>query len=665
VLAACGSVCPVNCTVGEYEAEYSALLERVVDRSGLQAIKLLHSQLDDDNDGTIEPAETGDFIKADLKFDGDRRREKIFHDKDAEITVADLWVTWTRSEVYNWTVEQTVDWLSYSIELPQYAPSFRQEQINGSSLPLLAANNDPTFLSKRLGITNPIHKSKISLKAMDVVLFGPPKEPSNLLKDMMVALLLILLLSALTWAYHQKKKSEQELTKMMKDMESLTKAEQMLKDMQIRVDKAESSSQQYNHLVNNNSSQNGGVAAGEEVGRLREEVEILRGELHRAEIELEDRCWVAPTILQHWLQLTYELECKFFNDKRRAAENQMETAKDACEKLKRKRSSIVGAFVSTHGRSIDDVDKSILEAKTALLELTHDLTERSRRWRQIEMLTGVSIISNPGLVTLQKIVRYVGGGSKSGSVRGGGSAGGGMSSRMSNMSLDELGADDDARSLAASSHVSSVTRSSKARFSGGSGGDSGVMRRAAFQLSRQESSKESASNSESDDQVAHKSGTGVLKSRISQTSMASDISRYSQNSASSTTQEHAKQVAVVNTAVSSRPTTPPPSVSSSSASLRRTRMMHKSLSHGEEDMNDRGVDKLTSSVSDSALNSNVSTKTAAPSITSKLHQSTLDEIEESCSASDSGSLYDLEGKKKKKKSFFNFRRKKDKVETIS
>jgi len=356
------------------------------------------------------------------------------------------------------------------------------------------------------------------------------------------------------------------------------------------------------------------------------------------------------------------LECKFFNDKRRAAENQMETAKDACEKLKRKRSSIVGAFVSTHGRSIDDVDKSILEAKTALLELTHDLTERSRRWRQIEMLTGVSIISNPGLVTLQKIVRYVGGGSKASSVRGGG--GGGMSSRMSNMSLDELGGDDDARSLAASSHVSSVTRSSKARFSGG--GDSGVMRRAAFQLSRQESSKESASNSESDDQVVHKSGPGVLKTRISQTSMSSDISRYSQNSGTSVTLEHAKPVAVVNTSVSSRPTTPPPSCSStSSASLRRTRMMHKSLSHGEEDMTDRGVDKLTSSVSDSALNSNVSSKSAGLALASKLHQSTLDEIEESCSASDSGSLCDLEGKKKKKKSFFNFRRKKDKVETIS
>ena len=85
----------------------------------------------------------------------------------------------------------------------------------------------------------------------------------------------------------------------------------------------------------------------------------------------------------------------------------MENAKDACEKLKRKRSSLVGAFVSTHGRSIDDVDKTILEAKTALLELTQNLTERSRRWRQIEILTGVNIVNNPGLNTILKIGRYL------------------------------------------------------------------------------------------------------------------------------------------------------------------------------------------------------------------------------------------------------------------
>ena len=75
--------------------------------------------------------------------------------------------------------------------------------------------------------------------------------------------------------------------------------------------------------------------------------------------------------------MTYELESITYNEKRRSAEAQMEAAKVACEKPKRKRSSLVGAFVSTHGRSIDDVDKTILEAKTFLLEFTQDLSERS------------------------------------------------------------------------------------------------------------------------------------------------------------------------------------------------------------------------------------------------------------------------------------------------
>jgi hypothetical protein len=44
-----------------------------------------------------------------------------------------------------------------------------------------------------------------------------------------------------------------------------------------------------------------------------------------------------------------------YNGKKKAAEDQLETAKDLCEKLKKKRSSLVGAFVSTHGCSIDEV----------------------------------------------------------------------------------------------------------------------------------------------------------------------------------------------------------------------------------------------------------------------------------------------------------------------
>ena len=37
------------------------------DKDGLESIRALHRQLDDDNDGSIEPSETGDFIRGDLK----------------------------------------------------------------------------------------------------------------------------------------------------------------------------------------------------------------------------------------------------------------------------------------------------------------------------------------------------------------------------------------------------------------------------------------------------------------------------------------------------------------------------------------------------------------------------------------------------------------------
>lgn len=75
-----------------------------------------------------------------------------------------------------------------------------------------------------------------------------------------------------------------------------------------------------------------------------------------------------------------------------------------CEKLRKKRSSLVGAFVSTHGKSIDEVDKSIVEARTALNEVTNELKERVHRWKQIELLCGFNIINNNGLNYLEAVL---------------------------------------------------------------------------------------------------------------------------------------------------------------------------------------------------------------------------------------------------------------------
>ena len=56
------------------EREYDALYSAEVDKAGLASIRELHSQLDDDKDGSIEPSETGDFIRADLKASGGDHR---------------------------------------------------------------------------------------------------------------------------------------------------------------------------------------------------------------------------------------------------------------------------------------------------------------------------------------------------------------------------------------------------------------------------------------------------------------------------------------------------------------------------------------------------------------------------------------------------------------
>jgi len=38
--------------------------------------------------------------------------------------------------------------------------------------------------------------------------------------------------------------------------------------------------------------------------------------------------------------------------------------------------------------------RSILDAKTALMEVTQDLSERTQRWRQIEVLCGFQILNS-------------------------------------------------------------------------------------------------------------------------------------------------------------------------------------------------------------------------------------------------------------------------------
>lgn len=87
-----------------------------------------------------------------------------------------------------------------------------------------------------LGIKDPIHRQKIAVKAMDVVLFGSPKDSSNFVKDATLITLLVVALAGAWYTYRSNRHSKQHLTKLMEHMEILSSAEKELEELQVVLD---------------------------------------------------------------------------------------------------------------------------------------------------------------------------------------------------------------------------------------------------------------------------------------------------------------------------------------------------------------------------------------------------------------------------------------------
>ena len=93
---------------------------------------------------------------------------------------------------------------------------------------------------------------------------------------------------------------------MTSDMESLSRAEEELQHLMSKLQQKDSKIESNKAALQQQQQLDSTDVM--EVSRLREQDEVLRIELQQAEIKLEDRCWIAPPVLQHWLQITYELE---------------------------------------------------------------------------------------------------------------------------------------------------------------------------------------------------------------------------------------------------------------------------------------------------------------------------------------------------------------------
>uniref|UniRef100_A0A8C5GBM4 SAM domain-containing protein n=1 Tax=Gouania willdenowi TaxID=441366 RepID=A0A8C5GBM4_GOUWI len=385
-----------------------------------EAIRSIHKQMDDDANGNVDVAETDGFLREDLNYHDPKAKHNSFHGDDQFISVEDLWNAWKGSEVYNWTVDEVVEWLITYVELPQYVEAFRKMSFNGSAMPRLAVKNTSLTLGT-LKILDRSHVQKLQLKALDTVLFGAPlMNRHNHLKDFMLVVSIVIGMGGCWFAYIQNRYSKDHMKKMNKDLEGLQRAEQSLHDLQQKLQIAQEEHRTVEvEKVNLEQKLRDEInAAKQEAYRLRElregtenelsrqkyaeeELDQVRMALKKAEKELESRsAWSPPESLQKWLQLTHEVEVQYYNIKKQNAERQLLVAKEGAEKIKKKRNTLFGTFHVAHSSSLDDVDHKILAAKQALGEVTAALRERLHRWQQIEFLTGFTIVNNPGLPSL-------------------------------------------------------------------------------------------------------------------------------------------------------------------------------------------------------------------------------------------------------------------------
>uniref|UniRef100_A0A8C7TRU7 Stromal interaction molecule 1a n=1 Tax=Oncorhynchus mykiss TaxID=8022 RepID=A0A8C7TRU7_ONCMY len=384
-----------------------------------EAIRSIHKQMDDDANGNVDVSETDGFLREDLNYHDPKAKHNSFHGDDQFISVEDLWNTWKGSEVCNWTVDDVENWLIY-VELPQYVGAFRKMHFNGTVMPRLAVKN-ATLTVSILKMLDRSHVQKLQLKALDTVLFGAPlMNRHNHLKDFMLVVSIVIGIGGCWFAYIQNRYSKDHMKKMMTDLDGLQRAEQSLHDLQKKLQIAQEEHRTVEvEKVNLEQKLRDEInCAKQEAQRLKElregtenelsrqkyaeeELDQVRMALKKAEKELESRCsWSPPESLQKWLQLTHEVEVQYYNIKKQNAEKQLLVAKEGAEKIKKKRNTIFGTFHVAHSSCLDNVDHQILTAKQALGEVTAALRERLHRWQQIEILTGFTIVNNPGLSSL-------------------------------------------------------------------------------------------------------------------------------------------------------------------------------------------------------------------------------------------------------------------------
>lgn len=353
--------------------------QKMKDPANYRAMSFLHLSMDDDSSGTIDVAESLEFAREELHItERDRldKRKKAFHQNNDEfITLDDLWCKWVHSEEHNWSTNDIVNWLQYGVELPQYKATFEYHRVSGLMMPRISSQNS-SYLTTILGILNPIHRHKIQLKAMDVVLFGYKPYKSNLLKDAILLSLLFIAVAGYYFAVTQKQAAREEAHRLASQMDKLKDIEHEFVTLQEKFHEE--------RIRNENMDRKSDSFDAEK----EEQIESLKNQLIHAERFLEKR---NPQLIS-LLRKTYDLEISRINGQKAQCLKEMADARQMVDKYQKKQNTFLNQIRSIHGVEMESIEQRILHVKEKLEETAYAMEECQERWNQIEELCGGHIM---------------------------------------------------------------------------------------------------------------------------------------------------------------------------------------------------------------------------------------------------------------------------------
>ena len=301
-------------------------------------------------------------------------------------TLSEVWEYWSRhNPVRNWTTAEMGLWLDHE-GLGKYKDTFAKNKVVGLHLPRIAAHAKTSFL-RELNVSKEDRK-KMMISAISLVLFGQNEilvSKPNLIADFLLAVCCVVISSIAIWyGYRQrqmKNETERKFVDSERNLEQIRKQLQVLDDIEKEL-KIKQEEEIQKEVVEDKE--------GEDVDTQEQNVQAsLHEESRQAIANFE-----ASTELVKLLRFTYEKEFEFYDFKKQDIELLILKARRQHDSLRRKHGNILSALFISNTRVLDNNEVLMVDTKSRLERLTHEMQELNHRWQKIELLTQSSLIQH-------------------------------------------------------------------------------------------------------------------------------------------------------------------------------------------------------------------------------------------------------------------------------